>query len=250
MFESRIMISLKKERYDDVYQKFPVKLKQFNKLSLKALWYSEVEKQYRQRNETLCDEVSQEETFARYFRKIIMSYVKSDNHILVYGLDGTELIQKLTHIVRSINVDPHQISTYEMIINNCESINVSEVTQKLMPDGAYINYQLSESSYYELVKFILGNIDSSDLEQMLLNETMWLKEVGLTVLETKTSKVKHTYNTIEAVMSIIIRNPTLFPGFSIEKHLDALWEIYLQIMQGKPMISEEHHYLVIAKKEI
>ena len=143
---------------------------------------------------------------------------------------------------------PFANEQFEMVINRHEYYSPSEINRILMPGGTFITQQVGDQNDRELIEAIAPSPRKLDPPWNLDSAVADLEGQGLQILKAQECFSETRVFDVGAVAYYFKALPWEIPGFSVEKHFDALASIHDHIEMEGYLQTSLHRFIIIAKK--
>ena len=143
---------------------------------------------------------------------------------------------------------PFEEETFDLVVNRHECYEVAEVYRILKPGGYFITEQVGNKNN-ENLRLVFGSPESE-------NEFIWnletarhhLKRAGFKIHKAKEYIGYNRFYDIRALVYLLKVLPWEFPGFTVQKYKDQLYDIYLKITDKGYYDSVNYRFFMIAFK--
>lgn len=142
---------------------------------------------------------------------------------------------------------PFENNFFDLIINRHESFSVKEIFRILKPGGRFITQQVGGMNNKEMSKRLLGAYpDVVDMGFNLSNTVMELENSGFRIMNQQEYFPYARFYDIGALVFFAKIIEWEFPGFSVEKYFDQLYELHQQLEADGFVESTEHRFFIEA----
>ena len=144
---------------------------------------------------------------------------------------------------------PFDDGMFDLVINRQEAYDADEVRRVLKPGGYFVTQQVGGRNNERLAHFLLPGLPE-DLreEQDLDHARRALEERDFTILRAHEAFCSLRFFDVGALVYFARIIEWEFPGFSVEKCFEQLWELQGQLERDGFLESREHRYLLTAQK--
>ena len=143
---------------------------------------------------------------------------------------------------------PFEDASFDMIINRHGDMNAAEFWRLLKPGGLFITQHVGAENDRELVKLLCGNIPLPFPEQYLHIAEEKLRQAGFQILEGQECHRPYDFFDVGALVWFARIIQWEFPDFSVDTHLDRLFDAQKIIDTQGLIHATTHRYFVIAQK--
>ena len=212
------------------------------------------------------------------YGKIIKSTLKDTDILLDMGTGGGEFLLTLMHpyektyvteaylpnvelcknklaplgIVVAQTFDDNKLpfdkEQFDIIINRHESFELSEVSRTLKPGGYFITQQVGADNLFELRTTLNGEEPLQDFKHGVKSYADGLSQLGFQIIMENEIKLPSKFFDVGAVIFYAKACEWEVPNFSVETHLDKLWEIQQEINRKGYFQGTENRFLLVARK--
>lgn len=155
--------------------------------------------------------------------------------------------------IRAVENDeelPFNTSFFDLVINRHESFSIKEVYRILNSGGRFVTQQVGGRNNKELSKLLLGEYpDIVNANFNLENTVKELENEGFKVIKQYEFFPSSKYYDIGAIVYFARIIEWEFPGFSVDKCFDALYELHEKLERDGYVESMEHRFFIEAIKE-
>lgn len=160
-----------------------------------------------------------------------------------------EKLQPLGIDVRQIVNDdalPFGDNSFDMILNRHEAYDVGEVSRILKPDGIFITQQVGGRNNNSLSNRLTDNFIPQFPDHNLSNCVNDLENAGFKIVFAKEEFPKVEFSDIGAVVYLAKVIKWEFPGFSVERCFDKLYDMYNDFLENDKIITYQHRFVIAA----
>ncbi|MDF2590858.1 MAG: class SAM-dependent methyltransferase [Clostridia bacterium] len=155
--------------------------------------------------------------------------------------------------IRAVENDeelPFNNSFFDLVINRHESFSTKEVYRILNSGGRFVTQQVGGKNNKELSKLLLGEYpDVVNANFNLENTVKELENEGFKVVKQYEFFPCSRYYDIGAIVYFARIIEWEFPGFSVDRCFDALYELHEKLEREGYVESMEHRFFIEAIKE-
>ncbi len=212
------------------------------------------------------------------YKDIVLKHLEDDDNLLDMGTGGGEFLLGLEHPYKNTSVTEgyapniqicldklaplgitvYAIDNYEelpiadnlfdIVINRHESFSAKELNRIMKQGGLFITQQVGRDNNYDLAKFLNPHSELLFPEATLETQVDLLKKAGFEIIFQKEAYPRLRFFDIGAFAYFANIIDWEFQDFDIEKMLDKLYELYLEIEKEGFISSTEHRFIIVAKK--
>ena len=212
------------------------------------------------------------------YGKIVKSYLKNKDILLDMGTGGGEFLLTLEHPYKKtyvteaylpnvewcksklaplgINVTqtfdddrlPFDNEYFDIIINRHESFGISEVSRTLKPGGYFITQQVGADNLFELRTVLNGEEPVQGSMHDVKSYADGFHQLGFHIVMENEVKLSSKFFDVGAVIFYGKACEWEVPNFSVETHLDQLWEIQQEIDKKGFFQGTETRFILVARK--
>ncbi|HEY7415371.1 MAG TPA: class I SAM-dependent methyltransferase [Ktedonobacteraceae bacterium] len=142
---------------------------------------------------------------------------------------------------------PFEDQRFDLVINRHESYRPSDVYRVLMPGGHFITQQVGGENELGLNQ-MLGTTKDSFRYLTLAYVTRELEEAGFQIIQQQEVFTPVRYHDIGIVVYYLKAVPWQVPDFSIDRYIDALWEMHQHIQHEGYIEVHYHRLLAVVRK--
>lgn len=144
---------------------------------------------------------------------------------------------------------PFDDGMFDLVINRQEAYDPDEVFRVLKPGGYFVTQQYGGRNNEWLARFLLPELpEGLREEQDLHHARKELEERDFVILEEKEAFSSLRFLDVGALVYFAKIIEWEFPGFSVKKCFEQLWELQGQLERDGFIESREHRYLLVAQK--
>ncbi|WP_422802993.1 class I SAM-dependent methyltransferase [Streptococcus sp. FT1-106] len=211
------------------------------------------------------------------YKKIVKNYLKPEHQLLDMGTGGGEFLLTLKHPYKNtavtemwepnvklcketlsplgINVKqvyrddelPFEENTFDLVINQHESYDVNEVKRILKPNGLFITQQVGSKNNEKLSNFLIDDFKPDFTENNLDNRVQELQENSFEILSQEEYFPYLHFFDVGAIVYFAKVIEWEFPGFTVEKNFDKLYDLEQKLQEKNYIESLEHRFIILAK---
>ena len=151
--------------------------------------------------------------------------------------------------VRLTNSDlmPFDDNEFDLVLNRHSSFNTAEVARILVKDGTFLTQQVHGLWVHDLLA-AFGSKPQWPYSTPAFYVPK-LESSGLTIDLVQEWQGKLIFTDVGAIVYYLKAVPWLVPGFSVETHLDHLFELQSLLDSGQELTFEAKKYLIKARKK-
>ena len=143
---------------------------------------------------------------------------------------------------------PFENGSFHMVIDRHGDFDPGEIFRVLKPGGLFITQQVGAENDRELTALLCGNQGLPFPEQYLNLTVERFQKAGFTVLEGREAFLPLRFYDVGALVWFARVLPWEFPGFSVESHLENLWNAQ-EILEEKGFVEGTiHRFFMMAQK--
>jgi len=143
---------------------------------------------------------------------------------------------------------PFEDGSFDIIINRHEAYYPPEVKRILKPRGVFITQQVGNVDWQSLLRFFQR--ESSHASHWNLGSAVdEMETAGFDIIRQEEDIQFYRFYDVGAVIFYLKAVPWAIPDFSIEKYREKLWELHLTITENGFYDTQQHRFLVVARKE-
>lgn len=160
-------------------------------------------------------------------------------------------LQPLGIDVRQIINDddlPFDDNCFDIIINRHEAYDVDEISRILKLNGIFITQQVGGKNNNSLSNRLIDNFIPQFPNHNLSNRINDLEKAGFKTVFAKEEFPKVEFSDIGAVVYLAKIIKWEFPGFSVERCFDRLYDMYGDFLKGDKIITYQHRFVIVAYK--
>lgn len=214
------------------------------------------------------------------YRKLVLSYLKSDMQLLDMGTGGGELLKTfhhpsnrtqvteawqpninlLKHTIAKQGIKVHALSAkYEdalpvkndslnMITNSHAAFNPKLIKDKLKTGGYFISQQFRTLNNYSLSRFFDSDYVPAYPDNTLLKTVADFQNLGFEILLAKEAQPSMTFFDIGAIIYYASIIPWEFPNFSVDHCLSQLTQLDQLIQNDGSVTTKEDRFILVTRK--
>ncbi len=156
--------------------------------------------------------------------------------IAVFGIDSEEKL-------------PFPDAHFDMIINRHESYELREVMRILKPNGFFITQQVGKDNNRDMSFFLNEKYQSPYPDMYLEKQVSLFRDIGFRIDFAREEFPILKFFDIGAFAYFANIITWEFPDFNVEKLIDKLYFLHQRILNDGYIISTEHRFIIIAKKQ-
>lgn len=123
-----------------------------------------------------------------------------------------------------------------------------EIARVLGPGGRYVGQHVGARSNAELYEFFLGHQDDEFGRRQVDREVAEAEAAGLRIADVRTARLRLEFFDVGAVVYFLRKVLWTVPDFTVERHLDRLWDLHDQITRDGSFVSHASRTLIEARK--
>jgi SAM-dependent methyltransferase len=212
------------------------------------------------------------------YKKILLSYLKTEHKLLDMGTGGGEFLLTLNHpfyntaitesyppnvaicqeklqplgiTVRQVFNDsmlPFEDSSFDIIINRHEAFDISEINRILKTDGYFITQQVGSKNNADLSEKVIDNYKSLYPDNDLKHNVEAFESNGFEIIQSEESFTPIRFYDTGALVYFAKIIEWEFPNFSVDTCFENLCKIDEEINEAGYIEGTEHRFLIVAKK--
>lgn len=212
------------------------------------------------------------------YESIIREYLKDDMKIMDFDTGGAEFLLSLGHpyentaategyppnvelckeTLEPLGVDfracddcrniPFADESFDMMINRHGDFNAKEIHRLLKPNGIFVTQQVGAKNDRDLVEFVMPEVEEPFPHLMLDIQRAEFEKEGFTILRTEEVYRPISFYDVGAFVWFAHIIEWEFPGFSVDKCLEKLYEMQEIIDRDGKFSGTIHRYLIVAQK--
>lgn len=216
------------------------------------------------------------------YREWVLKYLKPEDKMLDLGTGGGEFILSLGHPHTNttvteawppniflcqrkleplgINVVPvpavHSCAglpfadhSFDIVLNRNEEYNIREVSRVLKPGGMFITQQVGGTNNAVLSTRFLPDYEATFPGFCLAGEIPAFLDNGFEIIHQDEFYAVSEFFDVGAIVYFAKIIEWEFPGFSVEKHLDVLYDLQREITEKGSVESREHRFIIAARNK-
>ncbi|MFX0095550.1 MAG: class I SAM-dependent methyltransferase, partial [Candidatus Hodarchaeota archaeon] len=143
---------------------------------------------------------------------------------------------------------PFENNFFDLVINRHEYYEAKEVYRILKPRGHFITQQVGHKNN-ENLRIIFGTIDpGEDFVWELDTAVNHLKKANFGILVAQEYSGYSRFYDIRALVYLLKVLPWEFPGFTIEKYENQLFNIYIKLVDNGYFDTTLHRFFIVSQK--
>jgi SAM-dependent methyltransferase len=212
------------------------------------------------------------------YKKILLSYLKTEHELLDMGTGGGEFLLTLDHpfyntavteayppnvaiceeklkplgiTVRQVFDDailPFEDASFDIIINRHESYDIDEVNRILKTGGYFITQQVGGKNDVDLSEKVINNFKLSYPNHDLKHNIKAFKDNGFEIIQSEESFAPIRFYDTGALVYFAKIIEWEFPDFSVDACFENLCKIEKDLNKVGYIEGTEHRFLLVAKK--
>ena len=143
---------------------------------------------------------------------------------------------------------PFEEERFDMVIDRHGDFNPEEIYRVLKAGGYFITQQVGAENERELVELLCGKTELPFPEQYLNLVSRKFREAGFSILREEECFRPIRFLDVGALVWFARVLPWEFPDFSVDTHLEQLWNAQKILEEQGCIEGKTHRFLLIAKK--
>ena len=143
---------------------------------------------------------------------------------------------------------PFEDNSFDMAINRHGDFNAEEIYRILKPSGIFITQQVGAENDRELVKLLCRETALPFPEQYLSITSQKFRDAGFNILRGEECFRPIRFFDVGALVWFARIIEWEFPGFSVDTHMDNLWNAQKIMEQQGSIDANIHRFLLVAQK--
>ena len=226
----------------------------------------------------IADRYTEQDDLPWNYRDVIGEYLTRDMKILDIDTGGGEFLLSLNHPYENtaatenyppnvalcaetllpLGIDfrpgdgkgtlPFGDGSFDMVINRHGDFHAEEIYRVLKPGGLFITQQVGAENDRELVKILCGETEMPFPEQYLAITSRKFREAGFTILREEEAFRPIRFFDVGALVWFARIIQWEFPDFSVDTHLEQLWDAQRILESAGSIDGSVHRFLLVARK--
>lgn len=226
------------------------------------------------------DRYCEEDCLPWDYLTIIQQYLKDDMHILDLDTGGGEFLLSLNHPYELISATenyppniayckdkllplgidfkacdakgklPFEDNCFDIILNRHGDFNPNEIKRILKPGGYFITQQVGALNDRDLVTSLLGDIPLPFPRQYLSIIKSDFIKAGFSIIDSDEAFNPIVFYDVGALVWFAHIIEWEFPGFSVDKYLDKLYQLQAIIDKNTYIKGTTHRFMLVAQKPL
>lgn len=138
---------------------------------------------------------------------------------------------------------------FDLVFNRHESFDEREVWRVLKPGGLFITQQVGAGNNRRLRQLINSNKTMMFSEVNLTHMSEALCQQGFELLMSEKVTLPFAFLDVGAFVYYAKVIPWEFPNFTVETHVEILWQLEREVRETGKIASSEERFLLVAKKK-
>ena len=143
---------------------------------------------------------------------------------------------------------PFPDETFDMVINRHGDLNPAQFRRLLKPGGLLITQQVGAENDRELVQLLCGDAPIPFPDQYLEIAKARFIQAGFTILQAQECRRPYDFFDVGALVWFARVIPWEFPDFSVDTHLEQLYQAQSQLEQKGKLRGHTHRFFIVAQK--
>lgn len=212
------------------------------------------------------------------YRQVVLSQLRAHDRLLDMGTGGGEFLMALQHdphmtcategyapnlsLCRArlspLGIDvrpaaddgllPFEDGVFDLVINRHSPFDPAEVARVLRPGGRFITQQVGGYNDRELSVALIENFHPPYPDHTLAHNQTLLRDARLSVERGEECFTPLRFYDVGALVYFARIIEWEFPGFSVDRCLERLLDLELQIVQHGFIEATEHRFLIVCQK--
>ncbi|HEX6033927.1 MAG TPA: methyltransferase domain-containing protein [Anaerolineales bacterium] len=181
-------------------------------------------------------------------QKVVATEHYSPNFILATERLSSSGAQVIDVELSDFGTMPFDGAEFDLVLNRHGSFNANEVARVLTPGGTFLTQQVHGLWAVDLLAAFDSRPQWPDAtpEKYLPR----LQAAGLEIVDLQDWSGKLRFSDVGAIVYYLKAVPWLVPGFSVESHLEYLFNLQEQLQNKKSLIFSARKYLIEAQKPL
>ena len=143
---------------------------------------------------------------------------------------------------------PFDDDSFDMVINRHGDFNAEEIYRVLKPGGLFVTQQVGAENERELVTLLCGETPLPFPKQYLRITSETFREAGFQILRGEECFCPIRFFDVGALVWFARIIQWEFPGFSVDTHLEQLWNAQRLLEEKGSLDGMTHRFLLVAQK--
>lgn len=143
---------------------------------------------------------------------------------------------------------PYPENSFDVVIDRHGDFNPAEIYRVLKRGGAFISQQVGAENDRELVELLCGNVPMPFPEQYADKAEEKFCKAGFSILRSQECFRPIRFYDVGALVWFARVIPWEFPGFSVDTHLERLWNAQRILEETGCIEGRTHRFLIVAQK--
>lgn len=143
---------------------------------------------------------------------------------------------------------PYPDDHFDMVIDRHGDFNPGEIYRVLKPGGVFVMQQVGAENDRELVELLCGDVSMPFPEQYADKAAEKFRKAGFTILRQAECFRPIRFYDVGALVWFARIIQWEFPDFSVDTHLDNLWNAQKKLEQTGCVEGRTHRFLLVAQK--
>ncbi len=142
---------------------------------------------------------------------------------------------------------PFEAGSFDLVLNRHEAYYPPELMRVIRPGGVFVTQQVGNRNWRSLLKMLLGNSVSAS-HWDLRSAVDELESAGFEIIREAEDVQFYRFYDVGAIVYALRAVPWAVPDFSVAKYEDRLLQLHATILQNGFFDTEQHRFLVVARK--
>ena len=212
------------------------------------------------------------------YRQIIGEYLKPEMRLLDIDTGGGEFLLSLNHAYQNtaatenylpnvqlcketllpLGIDfrqadgngklPFDNNSFDIVIDRHGDFNPVEIYRVLKTGGVFVTQQVGAENDRELVELLCGKTELPFPDQYADRAAAAFRKAGFAVMRQETCFRPIRFFDVGALIWFARILPWEFPDFSVDTHLENLWNAQRILEQKGCLEARTHRFLIVAQK--